>query len=334
MDRTAGGTCTLIHKSEKNDVFKRASLSILSRTAHPQPTTMNAFTDSPDLQQIIESLEQAVLQHRQWSAQLHRTLVCHLPIDTYDLQPDTHHHCGFGTWYDSLRDTAVSAYLSFKQLETAHTDMHETARVLLRHRQNDEPIGCDEYDRFLKAQENLTGLTWKLQSELMVQLHGQDPLTGLPTRRDMSQRIEREVLNINKGQNSCCIGIMDVDHFKRINDNYGHHAGDEVLREVARRAVNLLRRTDQVFRYGGEEFVFFLPGIPLNGAHSVLDRLRAGIAEQSVHLHDGRELEVTASFGITEIVPGETTQNALTRADEALYAAKAAGRNRVMLRTA
>jgi diguanylate cyclase (GGDEF)-like protein len=124
--------------------------------------------------------------------------------------------------------------------------------------------------------------------------------------------------------------IVDLDHFKNINDTYGHVAGDAVLREAARRMQNGIRQYDCVGRYGGEEFLILFPGCTEQECFAQADRLRKQLAQTEMSVNDSA-LRVTASFGVTAARPGENcTQEALIRrADEALYLAKKSGRNRV-----
>jgi diguanylate cyclase (GGDEF)-like protein len=125
-----------------------------------------------------------------------------------------------------------------------------------------------------------------------------------------------------------CLALLDVDHFKRINDGYSHVVGDAVLRTIAQVLQKELRASDVAARYGGEEFVLILPHTALDGARIAAEKVRVAIAtSQWSHLTPGRG--VTASMGLAEWKPGETSTELVRRADQALYAAKTSGRNRV-----
>jgi diguanylate cyclase (GGDEF)-like protein len=125
--------------------------------------------------------------------------------------------------------------------------------------------------------------------------------------------------------------LADLDHFKQVNDRFGHRAGDRVLAEAAQFFQTHLRPYDSVYRYGGEEFLFCLPDTDAHKARPIIDRLRQRLSESTVALDDGTGLRVTCSFGIAEIDRSAELSTILERADQALYAAKAAGRNRVSL---
>jgi diguanylate cyclase (GGDEF)-like protein len=159
-----------------------------------------------------------------------------------------------------------------------------------------------------------------------------DALTGLWNRRVGMERFE-ELLRLSE-RTKAPLGIIlfDVDRFKRINDTYGHDAGDEVLRTVARIARKTLRTTDIIARYGGEEFLALLPSTDMKGTFRLAERLRKALMGEKILLPDGRKLKVTASFGVTTFEPdGEkvSMETLLKSADEALYRAKRGGRNRV-----
>ena len=155
-----------------------------------------------------------------------------------------------------------------------------------------------------------------------------DPLTGFRNRRWLDQTLSRIVQRHLHAAEPLCLAMMDIDHFKQINDNYGHAAGDDVLLQIGRLVRANLRPEDSAARIGGEEFVLILPHTLLPGAISAVERLRKAIAGAAFK-HHGRKLpQVTVSLGLVELERGETPGKLLARADVALYAAKQSGRNR------
>ncbi|NVZ20687.1 GGDEF domain-containing protein [Pseudomonas costantinii] len=155
-----------------------------------------------------------------------------------------------------------------------------------------------------------------------------DPLTGLPNRAAWSERLDHEVNTWHQRGNSLSLAMLDLDHFKRINDGYGHLAGDKVLKIIANVLRKRLRPTDFIARFGGEEFVLLMPDSSLADALAVGEVLRAAIEACPFHFK-GEPVTITVSMGVAQFQPGERSELALKRADEALYRAKAAGRNRV-----
>lgn len=155
-----------------------------------------------------------------------------------------------------------------------------------------------------------------------------DPLTGLPNRAAWSERLDHEVNAWHLRGNSLSLAMLDLDHFKRINDGYGHLAGDKVLKIIANVLRKRLRPNDFIARFGGEEFVLLMPDSSLSDALAVGEVLRAAIAACPFHFK-GEPVTITVSMGVAQLQLGERSELALKRADEALYRAKAAGRNQV-----
>jgi two-component system cell cycle response regulator len=161
-----------------------------------------------------------------------------------------------------------------------------------------------------------------------------DELTGLYNRRYVFAHLNELSARIGE-PNAFAVAIFDIDHFKQVNDQYGHPAGDEVLRELARRAERQVRSVDLVGRMGGEEFIVVMPETSLPNAVAVAERLRAAVADPLFTLSDtGQKLPVTISIGVTIAGdPDDMIDTILKRADDALYSAKHGGRNRVVTLT-
>ncbi|MHA6198203.1 GGDEF domain-containing protein [Pseudomonas wadenswilerensis] len=155
-----------------------------------------------------------------------------------------------------------------------------------------------------------------------------DPLTGLPNRAAWSERLDLEVADWTEKGGHLLMAILDLDHFKRINDSYGHLAGDKVLKIVANELRKRLRARDFMARFGGEEFVLLIPQTPLAGGLQLAESLRAAVEACPFHFK-GERVTITLSVGVTAFRPGERSDAVLKRADEALYRAKHLGRNRV-----
>lgn len=157
-----------------------------------------------------------------------------------------------------------------------------------------------------------------------------DPLTGLPNRAAWSERLEHEIQQWQQHGNTLSLAMLDLDHFKRINDSYGHLAGDKVLKIIATVLRKRLRGSDFIARFGGEEFVLLLPATPPPVGAKLLETLRAAIEACPFHFK-GERVTITISMGLASFRVGEHSDLVLKRADQALYRAKNAGRNRVEL---
>ena len=157
-----------------------------------------------------------------------------------------------------------------------------------------------------------------------------DSLTGTQNRIGFDTCLEREVALARRHNSELSILIVDIDHFKMVNDNHGHLAGDTVLRSVADALQASTRQTDALFRYGGEEFALILPQTSLAGSHVIAERIRT-----LIHSHDvsykGGKLNVSVSIGAAQITKNDSLSSFFDRADSALYSAKNCGRNQVSL---
>ena len=165
--------------------------------------------------------------------------------------------------------------------------------------------------------------------ERIRELATRDDLTGLYNRRYMQERLTQQINEVQRSGGRFSLCMADLDHFKRINDTHGHGIGDLVLRQFADIARTCLRESDTLARWGGEEFLVLLPDTGTGQAAQSMERLRTAVAEQCA-LPEVPDLKVTFSAGVTEYRSGETAEQAVERADRALYRAKAEGRNRVV----
>ena len=158
-----------------------------------------------------------------------------------------------------------------------------------------------------------------------------DPLTEVANRRHLSERLEEEFLRSKRYERPMSLGMLDIDFFKKLNDNYGHPAGDYALVQVANIIKQTLRRHDFVARYGGEEFVMILPETPVDNAVLACERVRMNIEEAEM-IYEGQRLPVTISLGVCSFPHHLLTkaQDLITLADTALYDAKRTGRNRTV----
>lgn len=181
-------------------------------------------------------------------------------------------------------------------------------------------------------QQRATGLSERvveLETELrrLSEDVSTDQLTKIANRRGLLQAFEAERARQGRDGSTLCIGLLDIDNFKKLNDELGHNAGDEALRSLAEVVSKTLRPTDMVARYGGEEFVVLLPDTPLIEGEQILTRLQRSLSG-GLFMHENKRIFVTFSAGVTAYRTGERIEVALERADEALYEAKRTGKNR------
>jgi diguanylate cyclase len=225
----------------------------------------------------------------------------------------------------SLQDlkSSIASSISLIQSAIENKRQNDTTRV----NQADKQVALLQKDFNLMKDEikSAKERAEQLEHELLI-----DPLTGIYNRRAYDFRIEEELKRFHRYGNIFAVIILDVDRFKRINDQYGHNVGDLCLKELINRIKPLFREADFLARFGGEEFVVLLPETRIDGAAGVAEKLRK-LIEKTDFLHKGEPVKVTISLGVTEVRQEDTTYEPLfERADRAMYQAKETGRNRVV----
>ena len=169
----------------------------------------------------------------------------------------------------------------------------------------------------------------KSNQEELERLVNYDSLTGLYNRRSIFRLLDEQIGYSNRYKESFSISVLDIDHFKKVNDTYGHLIGDDVLGKIADILLQQIRGADFAGRYGGEEFILVLPRTELSSAMVIAERIRKSIESVEMQDSDGSTFYITVSQGISAYKPDEDRDSLIARADEALYKAKDNGRNRV-----
>jgi diguanylate cyclase len=286
---------------------------------------------SEQMRVTLKELEQALYNHDQWAEMLHTTLICRLTPDQRDIHRDAHRLCRFGQWYTKYKaSSALAHHPGFTEIGIEHERMHQYAASLLRATSDGTPISIQDYERFTNALKRLRLEIATVERELEEAIYNLDPLTGTTSRLGMLTKLREEQEFVKRKVRPCTIAMMDLDHFKVVNDTYGHLVGDKVLIAFARYITAHLRPYDKVFRYGGEEFLICMPATDLRDGLALAERLRTELATLRQEA-DGKEpFYVTVSFGVTLLDPDLRVEASIDRADKALYVAKAQGRNRAI----
>jgi diguanylate cyclase (GGDEF)-like protein len=188
-------------------------------------------------------------------------------------------------------------------------------------------------DEITRMENMLTQLIYPLRNAIWyqraLQASQRDSLTGAYNRAAMDNTLLREIELAHRNDSNLSLVVLDLDHFKSINDNYGHCAGDSILKTVVTCITSMLRKSDMLFRYGGEEFVLLLSGTNEEGAVQVAERVRQAIEFHNFH-HEQTTIPVTASLGVTHLSKAVDANQLFDQADAAMYEAKHLGRNQVV----
>lgn len=278
-------------------------------------------------EEAIHELERAAAEHIAWLKSIHLALLA--PGQPRQLPPSA--PTLLSQWV-AAAETAPERgdrQALVDELGQSCRRMHARAAQLFAPESAPSPVDPARYLAFMGSVEDY-GLHLRNAECLLRQaLAETDPLTGVANRQGMMRDLHREWTRALRSGESACVAIADLDHFKDINDSFGHLAGDHVLRLAARFFRRRLRPYDLIYRFGGEEFLFCLPNTDPGNARRVLDRLRTMMARLPVRLAEGRQVVVTASIGIAPMRADLPPERALELADDALYRAKRTGRNRV-----
>ncbi len=215
------------------------------------------------------------------------------------------------------------------RLVSLYDQLHRVAKLVMLKAPDGEAVAASDYDSVtLKYQEFIIGLR-RMERAFATAASGLDNLTGLRSRTGMQDDLLREISRFQRSGKPFCLALMDIDHFKKVNDTYGHDNGDRVLSAVANHVSRSLRPFDDAWRWGGEELLLCLKEADITAGTLALERVRAGLEKLPVKLSDGKTITVTASFGIAEMVKDASADSLLEQADKALYRAKGGGRNRI-----
>jgi diguanylate cyclase (GGDEF)-like protein len=283
-----------------------------------------------ELRSFLTQIDQAIYNHNQWYESLIRALICHLPCDRRDAGRNAHRECLFGQWYYSPAAQKLKDHPGFNALGKEHECVHQNAIDLIQLEGAGSAVPILDFEKFNNALGSMRLQLQTLKRELEELLYNRDSLTRAHTRTGMLTNLRELQELVKRGIQSCSVAMMDLDHFKAINDTFGHAAGDKVLVSVTYHILENLRPYDRIFRYGGEEFLITMLHTDPDSGFVAIERLRDVISGNQVDF-DGGDIGVTVSFGLTLLDPETPVEQSIERADKALYAAKAAGRNRTMV---
>lgn len=274
-------------------------------------------------------MDEAMQAHLAWSQRLLRCALLSEPPAEDMLQANAHELCEFGRWFGPISERLQKIEpVCVHNLNTAHSHMHRAVRELYLAVLEGRRVDSYWFESFESNQAAMVRELASLKEQFVRSRAQSDPLTGLPLRHGLHMLFATRQADAERSGNDVFIALMDADHFKNINDNHGHPAGDAALIHLAKLLKSALRGNDSLLRYGGEEFMLLFLGIDEEAASNVAERIMHIVRSNPMPLPGGQLLHMSISIGLTRVLPHDSLESAVRRADVALYQAKRNGRDR------
>ena len=285
----------------------------------------------PEIEDFVEQLDAAVEAHLDWTRRVLRCAVLRVSPGEDVLSPLAHTLCHFGCWFrDNQSHFLALDAEATEKIGDIHQAMHDAIRLICQDILSDQP-GCKDYlDTFERTQSELVAVLADFKTQLLARAARHDSLTGLPLRHSLEHDFALAQKSCRRNRTQLYVAIIDIDHFKAVNDTYGHPVGDLALRQLAETLKAEVRSNEQLYRYGGEEFLLLLQAVNPETMNAPAQRLLEAVREIRIDIADGQVLTLTATLGLARVRIGETIDAAVVRADKALYEGKVAGRDRVI----
>lgn len=293
-------------------------------------SNLSAQTDT-----LISELDAAVEAHMDWSRRILRCAVLRTAPGDDVLEPMAHTLCRFGRWFSLNREhfDGLDPHAA-QRVDAVHQTMHDAIRSICTQVMSGNTGQSADLDAYELSQTELLGLLARLKTLIISEAVRHDPLTGLPLRYGLKHDFSLIQKDVQRNRNQLYLAMIDVDHFKRINDQYGHPVGDRVLHHLAEVMKRSLRGNEPLYRFGGEEFLWLMQCHSDMEAEQSASRLLAAIRGISIAIPDGVSLTLTITLGLARVGEEEDLSSAIKRADAALYEGKNAGRDRYVIAAA
>ncbi len=268
----------------------------------------------------------------EWTRRVLRCAVLSATPGEDALAPLAHTLCRFGRWFvlNKVHFEQLDAE-NTRRLEAVHQTMHDAVRSICTDVLAGRPGQSTYLEAFEQTQSELIQLLAKFKTQFLASAVRHDPLTGLPMRYGLETDFMQIQKNCKRNHSLFYIGVIDVDHFKQVNDRYGHPVGDIALRHVANTLKRITRPNEPLYRFGGEEFLFLMQCQAPESAAAAAQRFINAVHSAPVPIPQGELLALTVTLGLTRVGEGEAMGSAVERADQALYEGKRAGRDRYVI---
>jgi diguanylate cyclase (GGDEF)-like protein len=289
-------------------------------------TTMPDLT--PEIDRLITELDAAVEGVMDWTRRILRFVVLRASPGEDVVDPMAHTLCQFGGWFaENLMHFEAIDAAAARRVERAHQAMHDAVRSICNDVLAGSPGKHSDLLAFEQSQVELLGLLARFKTSILSDAVRHDPLTGLPLRYGIEGDFALQQKDAQRNRNLLYVALIDVDHFKRINDSYGHPVGDRVLRHLAETLNRNLRSNEPIYRFGGEEFLWLMQCKSVEEAEQSAHRLLATIRTTPVPIVKNQNVTLTVTLGMAQVGDQEELASALERADVALYKGKESGRD-------
>jgi len=284
---------------------------------------LSAETDT-----FIAEFDAAIEAHMEWTRRILRCVVLRTSPGQDVLAPMAHTLCRFGRWFQLNREhfDAIDVN-SVRRVEVVHQAMHDAIRSICADVMTDRPGQSADLEAFEQSQSELLTLLAKLKTLTLSSAVRHDHLTGLPLRYGIENDFTLCQKDANRTHSLLYVVMIDADHFKLVNDTYGHSVGDLVLCHLANTLKVALRSNEPLFRFGGEEFLWLMRCKSAEEADQSARRIVTTIRKTPTPIANSEPLELTVTLGLAQVGVQEDLSSAIKRADAALYEGKKGGRD-------
>jgi diguanylate cyclase (GGDEF)-like protein len=280
---------------------------------------------------FVERLDGAIEAHMNWTRRILRCAVLRTRPDDDVMHRDAHLLCRFGRWFAQSRAAFLALNADKTQsIERAHHAMHDAIRRICDSVVTQQPGSESDLIAFEANQEELLRLLSEIKTQALTTAARHDPLTGLPMRYGIEQEFDLCLRDANRRGELLYAAMIDIDHFKLVNDTDGHPVGDAALKQFAATLRRSIQENEPLYRFGGEEFLLLLRATTAESARLALARLLDAIRSAPVVVDDLR-LSITATIGAARVAPEDDMAVSVAAADALLYQGKRGGRDRVVL---
>ena len=287
---------------------------------------------SPELENFITELDAAVEAHMSWTRRVMRCAVLHTSPGEDVLSPSAHTLCRFGRWFMSKQsDFEKMSLQNTQRLIAVHQSMHDAIRSICANVLAGRPAQSAHLDVFEQTQAELIELLAEFKTQFLATAVRHDPLTGLPLRYGLEQEFIQLQKLCRRNKLLLYVVMIDVDHFKLVNDNYGHSVGDIALRHLADTIKRNIRPGEPLYRFGGEEFLLLMQTQSREEAATAVNRLINVVRGAPVLIPQNKPLAMTITIGLSLAGQDEKLDSVIERADRALFEGKRAGRDRYVI---